>query len=131
MTANAFTAVSLDPLLVLVCVDHRAKMFSFLGENRRFGVSVLKDSQQAISEYFAKGELNDEAEQRLGIAYRWTDGGIPLLEGTIVQLGCSLVSSHVAGDHTIFVGEVETAEIHEGEPLLFFRGEYRKIARHH
>jgi flavin reductase (DIM6/NTAB) family NADH-FMN oxidoreductase RutF len=130
MTANSFTSVSLDPLLILVCVDQRAKMLSLLHKKKRFGVSVLKQGQEAISEYFAKGEQSAEAEQRLSIRYRWTPGGVPVLEGTLLHLTCNVIASHVAGDHTIFVGEVEDAAIHDGEPLLYFRGEYRNIARH-
>ena len=129
MTANSFTSVSLDPMLILVCVDQRAKMLSLLEKKKRFGISVLKGGQEAISEYFSKGTPSAEAEERLSIRYRRTPGGIPVLENALLQLGCSLVASHIAGDHTIFVGEVEDAKIHEGEPLLYFRGEYRKIAR--
>ena len=130
MTANSFTSVSLDPLLILVCVDQRAKMLSLLHKKKRFGISVLKQGQEAISEYFAKGEQSAHAEQRLSIRYRWTPGGVPVLEGTLLHLTCNVNASHVAGDHTIFVGEVEDAAIHDGEPLLYFRGEYRNIARH-
>jgi len=130
MTANSFTSVSLDPMLILVCVDHRAKMLPLLEKKKHFGVSVLKHTQQAISEYFAKREHSSEAEQRLGIHFRSTPGGAPVIDGTLLQMGCRVLASHVAGDHSIFVGEVQDAEMHEGEPLLYFRGEYRKIARH-
>jgi flavin reductase (DIM6/NTAB) family NADH-FMN oxidoreductase RutF len=128
MTANSFASVSLDPMLILVCVDQRAKMLSLLHKKKHFGISVLKEGQEAISEYFAKREQSPEAEQRLSIRYHWTPGGIPVLDGALLHLTCALVASHIAGDHTIFVGEVKTAAIHDGEPLLFFRGEYRNIA---
>jgi flavin reductase (DIM6/NTAB) family NADH-FMN oxidoreductase RutF len=130
MTANSFTSVSLDPMLILVCVDHRAKMLRLLEKKKHFGVSVLKAGQEAISEYFAKREHSSEAEQRLGIHFRTTPAGAPIIDGTLLQMGCRVVSSHVAGDHTIFIGEVHDAEMYEGEPLLYFRGGYRKIARH-
>jgi flavin reductase (DIM6/NTAB) family NADH-FMN oxidoreductase RutF len=130
MTANSFTSVSLDPMLILVCVDQRAKLLPLLEKKRRFGVSVLKEGQEAISEYFAKGEQSPEAEERLSIHCNWKHGGIPLLEGTLLRLPCSVVASYITGDHTIFVGEVESAQMEEGEPLLFYRGEYRKIAHH-
>jgi flavin reductase (DIM6/NTAB) family NADH-FMN oxidoreductase RutF len=130
MTANSFTSVSLDPMLILVCVDHRAKMLPLLEKKERFGVSVLKAGQEAISEYFAKGEQSDETEERLSIRYRQTSSGIFVLENVLLQLTCRVVASHVAGDHTIFIGAVEDAETHEGEPLIYFRGEYRRIARH-
>ena len=129
MTANSFTSVSLHPMLILVCVDERAKILPLLHKKKRFGISVLKQGQQAISEYFAQGEQNLEAEQRLSLRYRWTQDGVPVLEDTVAQLSCSVVATHLAGDHTIVVGKVEDAEIKGGEPLLFFRGEYRHIAR--
>jgi len=129
MTANAFTSVSLNPMLILVCVEERAKILPHLHKKQRFGVSVLKHDQRALSEYFAQAQQDAEAEHRLGLRYRWTPEGVPVLNDTVVQLGCSVVAAHLAGDHTIIVGRVEDAEIQGGEPLLFFRGEYRHIGR--
>ena len=129
MTANSFTSVSLDPMLILICVEKRAAILPMLEKKKQFGVSVLKEGHEALSEYFAKGTQTAEAEQRLSIHYRWTPSGIPVLEGTLLQLSCEVVASHVTGDHTIFVGEVLEAEIHEGKPLLYFGGEYRHMAR--
>jgi len=128
MTANSFTSVSLDPLLILVCVSHEARLLSFLKTQRRFGVSILREGQQSLSEYFAKIEQTTEEDARLGIRYRWTSSGIPLLEGGLAELACNVVGEHPAGDHTIFVGEVESMESHDGEPLLFHRGQYRRLA---
>ena len=127
MTANSFTSVSLDPLLILVCIDHNARLLSYLKEQRRFGVNILKHTQQAFSEHFARPQLNPADESRLGIRFRWSETGIPLLEQGLAHLGCNVVAEHVAGDHTIFVGEVESLELNEGEPLLYFRGKYRTL----
>ncbi len=129
MTANSFTSVSLHPMLILVCVDERAKILPLLHKKQRFGISVLKQGQQAISKYFSQGEQNSGAEEGLSVRFRWTPEGVPVLEDTVAQLSCTVVATHVAGDHTIVVGKVEDAEIKGGEPLLFFRGEYRHIAR--
>ena len=128
MTANSFTSVSLDPLLILVCVSHEARLLSFLKTQRRFGVNILREDQQALSEFFAKIEQTPEEHARLGICYRWTSSGIPLLDNTLAQLACNVVGEHPAGDHTIFIGEVESMESHDGEPLLFHRGQYRRLA---
>jgi flavin reductase (DIM6/NTAB) family NADH-FMN oxidoreductase RutF len=128
MTANSFTAVSLEPLLILICVDKQARMLAVLERTQRFGVSVLKDSQRGISEFFALPEQDPVAERALGVRFHWTPSGIPVLSEALVQLTCRVASLHVAGDHTIFLAEVETAEVFEGEPLLFFRGAYRRIA---
>jgi len=128
MTANSFASVSLEPLLVLICVDQQAKMLPLLQKKRRFGISVLTAEQQDLSRYFSRSEKSLEAEERLGIRYRCTKNGIPLLEGTIAQMACQVVATHVSGDHTIFVAEVQGVEIQGGEPLLFFRGKYRRLA---
>jgi flavin reductase (DIM6/NTAB) family NADH-FMN oxidoreductase RutF len=95
----------------------------------RFGVNILKNNQRAISEYFARIEESAETEKQLGIRYRWTEKGIPLLEDALVNLACNIIDSHVAGDHIIFIAEVESVEIYDGEPLLYLRGNYRHVAR--
>ena len=128
MTANSFASVSLDPALILICVDQAAHLLPMVRVQKRFGVSVLKEDQRAVSEYFAQTEENAETEKRLGVRFGWTASGIPVLEDTLVQLGCNVVASYLSGDHTVFIGEVETARVYSGEPLLFFRGQYRQIA---
>lgn len=128
MTANSFTSVSLDPLLILICVDENAKLLPLVRRQKRFGVNILKENQQAISEYFAQPEESEDIEKSLGIRFRWTESGIPLLEEALTHLTCEVVSSYVAGDHTIFIAEVISVEVYDGEPLLYFRGDYRKIA---
>jgi flavin reductase (DIM6/NTAB) family NADH-FMN oxidoreductase RutF len=128
MTANSFTSVSLDPLLILICVDHNARLLSFLEVQGRFGVNILKDNQQSVSEYFAKPLQDYEANERSGIRFRWTDGGIPLLEDSLAYLACNVVAKHPAGDHTLFLAEVETMDVGEGNPLLYHMGKYRRLS---
>jgi len=128
MTANAFTSVSLDPLLILVCVDQRSHVLRLLQQKGIFGVNVLKDTQEALSVYFAQPNQTPEAEEPLDVRYRWTSNGVPLLEDALAHLVCRVVASYMAGDHTIFLGEVQTAELFSGDPLLFFRSQYRQIA---
>jgi|HubBroStandDraft_6_1064221.scaffolds.fasta_scaffold07055_4 flavin reductase (DIM6/NTAB) family NADH-FMN oxidoreductase RutF len=128
MTANSFTSVSLDPFLTLVCVDQRSHLLPLLKQGRFFGVNVLKEHQQAVSVFFAQSEQTPDAEAKLGIRYRWTEAGIPLLEDTLAQIVCRVVASYTAGDHTIFLGEVQSADLFPGEPLLFFRSRYRQLA---
>jgi len=113
---------------VLACVDERARILPLLHQSKRFGVSILTAEQQALSEYFASGSQSAERAARLGIRYRWTETGIPLLEDTLAQLACHVRAGHKAGDHTIFVGEIEAASLQPGEPLLFFRGKYRSLS---
>ena len=127
MTANSFAAVSFDPPLVLVCVDQKARLLSFLKTQCRFGLSILKDSQQRVSEFFAEPQQSPADCARLGIRFRWTESGIPLLEDGLTHLACSVVAQYMAGDHTIFIGEVESLETLDGEPLLYLRSQYRRI----
>ncbi len=128
MTANSFTSVSLDPPLISVCVDEKARILPMLKEKRRFGVNVLKRDQQGISEYFAKPEQPHAAMERLGISFHWNEEKIPLLENVLCQLSCRFSAAHVAGDHTIVIGEVHSVKFFEGEPLLFYRGQYHAIS---
>ena len=129
MTANSFTSVSLEPLLILVCVSRNAQLLAMIEREKRFGVNILRDTQREISEYFARPEENAETEARLGIQFRWTNSGIPLLEHSLAHLACKLTGSLIAGDHTVFLGEVESVEVFGGEPLLYLRGEYRRIEK--
>ncbi len=127
MTANAFTSVSLDPLLVLVCVDHRARTHAHLHAKKRFGINVLSESQRAISEYYARSTERHQHAEEAGARFDRTRHGTPVLHGALAYLECRLQTAHDAGDHTIFIAEVEDAVVREGNPLLFFRGKYRKI----
>lgn len=128
MTANAFTSVSLDPMLVLVCVDHSTRTHAHLHAKKRFGINVLCEDQKAISEYYARPERSHEhAEDEAGARFDRTRHGTPMLHGALAYLECRLQSSEEAGDHTIFIAEVEDVVLREGDPLLFFRGKYRKV----
>jgi flavin reductase (DIM6/NTAB) family NADH-FMN oxidoreductase RutF len=128
MTANAFASVSLDPPLVLVCVDHSTRTHAHLHAKKRFGINVLCETQRAISEYYARPERTHErAEQEAGARFDRTPHGTPILHGSLAYIECRLHSAQDAGDHTIFIAEVEDVVVREGQPLLFFRGEYRKV----
>jgi flavin reductase len=128
MTANAFASVSLDPLLVLVCVDHGTRTHAHLHAKKRFGINVLCQDQRAISEYYARPErTHEDAEIEAGAQFERTRHGTPMLQGALAYLECRLRSAEDAGDHTIFIAEVEDVVVREGDPLLFFRGTYRKV----
>jgi len=128
MTANAFASVSLDPLLVLVCVDSRTQTHAHLHARKRFGVNVLTEHQRRISEYYASSDrAHKDAEQQAGARFDRTPHGTPVLHDALAYLECRLQTTQDAGDHTIFIAEVEDIVVREGEPLLYFRGAYRKI----
>lgn len=125
MTANAFTSVSLDPMLVLVCVDHRARTHGHLHSRKRFGVNVLASHQRSISEYYAKSTEKHQHAEQAGARFDRTQHGTPVLHDALAYLECRLHSAQDAGDHTIFIAEVEEVVVREGDPLLFVRGKYR------
>ena len=128
MTANAFSSVSLDPLLVLVCVDQRARTHAHLHARKRFGINVLSENQRAISEHYAQPDRDPaRAEEEAGARFDRTPHGTPVLHGALAYLECRLQSSRDAGDHTIFIAEVEDVVVRGGRPLLYFQGQYRTI----
>lgn len=124
LTANAVTSVSLNPPLVLVCVDKKADSYPHFEESKAFTVNILCAEQEDLSRRFAvSGGKKFE-----GVAYRVGANGAPILSSILGYLECTLVGSYDGGDHTIYIGEVEQAETEaDGEPLLFFRGGYRNI----
>ena len=124
MTASSFCSVSLRPPLVLVCIDHLAETYLHVRECGQFGVSILRDDQEALSEFFADPERNPDAARRLDIHYDRMKRGTPVVSGTLATLDCSVVQAHAAGDHTIFVAEVTEVAVSEGAPLVYFRGRY-------
>ena len=128
MTANAFCSVSLDPVLVLVCVDHRARTHAHLHSRKRFGINVLRSDQQAVSEYYARSVENHQHAEAAGASFERTAHGTPVLRGGLAYLECRLHSTQAAGDHTVFIAEVEDVVVREGEPLLFFRSQYRRMS---
>jgi flavin reductase len=128
MTANALASVSLDPLLLLVCVDRSARIHDHLHAKRRFGINILSERQRLISEYYARSlATHENAEAEAGARFDRTAHGTPVLHGALAYLECRLNSTQEAGDHTIFIAEVEDVVVREGEPLIFFRGRYRRI----
>jgi flavin reductase len=127
MTANAFSSVSLDPPLVLVCVDQRARTHAHLHARKRFGVNVLCAEQQKISEYYARSVETHQHAEDAGARFDRTAHGTPVLHGALAYLECRLQTTQPAGDHTIFIAEVEDVVVRDGEPLLYFRSQYRKM----
>ena len=124
LTASAFSSLSLDPPLILVCVDHKSQSYPSLLERGRFAVNVLRLDQEAISRRFASTRL-DKFD---GVPHRLSEWGLPLIDDALAQLECTTVSTHVEGDHTIFVGRVERAHVGSGAPLIYYRGRYERLS---
>ena len=125
MTVSAFSSLSLDPPLVLVCIGNEATMAPLLADAAAFGVNILGDTQEALSRRFA-GKLEDRFA---GIGYTEGQLGAPILDDVLAWMQCRIVARHPAGDHVILVGQVEQAGVRDGNPLLYFRGGYAALAR--
>lgn len=123
MTATAFSSLSLDPPLVLVCVDRSASMAGPLEQATHLAVNLLARGQEEISRRFADKDVDRFA----GIAVVRGIGEVPLIDGAIAQLQCRIHARHPGGDHVIVVGEVLDAQAHEGEPLIYHRGRYGRV----
>jgi flavin reductase (DIM6/NTAB) family NADH-FMN oxidoreductase RutF len=122
MTANAFTSVSLEPPLVLVSIDRRAKMHRLLPGTQRYGVSVLGAGQERLARHFAGRPLAEPGE-----LFEDVDG-VPLLRGAIAHVSCRLHAAHEAGDHTLYLGCVEFLRSVPGDPLVFTSGAFGRLA---
>lgn len=123
LTVNAFTSLSLEPPLVLVCIHQQAQSHGPLTHAGLFAVNILSDTQEYLSRRFASSSTAKFLEGE----YRISEHGLPLLEGVLATLECRLVNTLPGGDHTIFVGEVISAQVHQGCPLLYYRSGYRQV----
>lgn len=124
ITVSAFSSLSLEPPLVIICIDRRASLHAHLHTNGHFAVNVLSDAQQHVSEMFASREPDrfDLVPNRPGKT------GPPLLDGALAWIECRIVNLFPGGDHTIVVGEVEASGVGEGRPLVYYRGDYHRLA---
>jgi flavin reductase (DIM6/NTAB) family NADH-FMN oxidoreductase RutF len=125
MTANAFMSVSLNPKLVVVSIGEKARMNPIVKQTGKFAVNILARGQEDLSRLFA-GQLKEEKK----VDFQWVDGH-PILPDALANILCNVHSSYVAGDHTLYFGEVTDILMKDeaGDPLLFFEGKYRSIAK--
>lgn len=125
MTASAVCSVSLEPPLVLVCVEQRAAIHAPLAAASHFALNILSASQEAIARRFAE----NGTDRFDGLA--WTRGttGVVLLEGILAHVECTVTHRYPGGDHSIVVGEVLEAAAGTGLPLLYYRGGYAQLER--
>jgi flavin reductase (DIM6/NTAB) family NADH-FMN oxidoreductase RutF len=121
MTANAFVSVSLDPPLILVSLDNRSNMHRILPSVRRFGISVLAEDQEPLSNHFAGRTVP-------GLHVRFVHrNDLPLIGGSVAFFVVDVIDIHPAGDHTLYISRVEHFEANDGKPLLFHAGRYRNM----
>jgi flavin reductase (DIM6/NTAB) family NADH-FMN oxidoreductase RutF len=124
MTANAVASLSLEPPLVLVCVDRSAEMHDRVADHGCFAISILTEDQEALSRHFAaKGPKPFD-----GIPLLTASTGAPILADALAWVDCRLQRSFDGGDHTIYVGEIMSGNQQDGRPLLFYGGRYGRMA---
>jgi flavin reductase (DIM6/NTAB) family NADH-FMN oxidoreductase RutF len=125
MTANAFMSVSMEPPLVLVSVRKQSRFNDAVKAGVLYGVNFLAESQQALSAHF--GGKRDEALRVPFIE----KNGIPLLEGSLAHIVARTAAVHQAGDHLLYIGEIEYLQLGEQrKPLVFFSGKYKQVEAH-
>jgi flavin reductase (DIM6/NTAB) family NADH-FMN oxidoreductase RutF len=121
-TANAFSSVSAQPPMVLICVNRQARSHPLISRAGHFCVNLLRLDQQAIAERFASHEPVNPFES---IPYSTATTGSPVLENTLAYLDCELAEEHTAGTHTVFIGTVLACGVRDGAPLGYFNAAYR------
>ena len=125
MTASAFSSLSLDPPLILVCIANDATMAPVMATAESFAVNVLTDGQEALSRRFA-GKVDDRFA---GVGFSRSKRGDVILDDVLAWMQCRIAARYPSGDHVIIVGEVEGAEARDARPLLYYRGGYAQLER--
>jgi flavin reductase (DIM6/NTAB) family NADH-FMN oxidoreductase RutF len=131
MTANAFTSVSLEPLLVLVCVEKAARFHDAMLRSRAWGICVLDASAREASTWFATRGRPLENQFARFPYFRGERTGVPLLTGSLATLECGTQAVYDGGDHTIVVGRVLSVgtPLPDGRPLVYYQGAYHALDR--
>ena len=123
MTINSFTSVSMEPPIVLICIDRASNLLAVFERAKQYGLSFLGEPQQGLSTRFAQRGQN----RFDGVAWMTGASGVPLIPGALAQLECRITRSIAAGDHDILIAEVISADIQTGSPLLYFGSRYRRL----
>ncbi len=129
MTANAFTSISLNPTLVLVCIQKPSATHDLVTRAGNFAMNILSDQQQAIAQRFAK-QIAVPVDPFADIVYHGAATGAPIFDDCIAYVDCRVIAAHDAGDHTIFIGEVQAAgfgNLSGANELLYLHGEYTSL----
>ena len=125
MTANGIASVSLEPMLVMVCVGHNANTFPIIEETGRYGINILSESQRDIGEFYASSA--NQGNEKFESDFTASKTGIPFVNNALASMDCKVVKAHREGDHTIFIGSVEEIQVNEGKPLMFFASKWMTL----
>jgi flavin reductase (DIM6/NTAB) family NADH-FMN oxidoreductase RutF len=125
LTANAISSVSLDPTLVLVCVERTADTEPVIREAGAFAINILPEERgEVLARRFAE---TDRHARFSGVAHRPGSTGAPILDRALAWLDCTVHEVVPGGDHTIFLGKVVAGDAGEGAPLIYYRGGYGRF----
>ena len=128
ITVSAMSQVSLDPPLVLVALAEQRFITPMVEASGRFAVNILRHDQQALADCFAHAPVSPGREEFCGAPWHPGPAGLPLLEGTLATLECTVVQRLTAGDHELFVGRVDSLAVDgDADPLLYFRRQYLRV----
>jgi flavin reductase (DIM6/NTAB) family NADH-FMN oxidoreductase RutF len=123
LTVNSFAAVSLEPPLVLICLGHAVTIIEHFRAARHFGINVLAEGQRDLSDRFAR-----KGQDRFdGLEWQPGETGVPLLAGVLAAVECAVHQRFTSGDHDVFVGEMLSARVAKGDPLIYFASRYREL----
>jgi flavin reductase (DIM6/NTAB) family NADH-FMN oxidoreductase RutF len=124
LTANAVASVSLDPPLVLACVERTADTHVAIVTAQAFAINILAQDDERSARRFAGDDI---ADKFTGLAWHASITGAPILDGALAWIDCRLHTTYDGGDHSIFIGQVVAGDAHEGEPLAYYRGGYARL----
>jgi flavin reductase (DIM6/NTAB) family NADH-FMN oxidoreductase RutF len=123
MTVSSFASLSLKPPLVLICIDTTVPTHDAIAAAGSFVINILEKRQEHLSRRFSTTG-NDKFK---GVAWHTGQLGLPVLDQALAVIECRLYAKLDGGDHSIFIGEVIDAEIHDGTPLLYYRRGYHEL----
>jgi flavin reductase (DIM6/NTAB) family NADH-FMN oxidoreductase RutF len=131
ITVNALSSVSLDPALVMVALDRRRFLTPIVRAGGRYAINILSEEQQALSDCFAGAPVEPGRAAFCGAAWHRGSTGLPLIDGAIATLECTVIETFSAGDHDLFIGRVDSLanERLHPMPLLYYRRHYLRIER--
>jgi 3-hydroxy-9,10-secoandrosta-1,3,5(10)-triene-9,17-dione monooxygenase reductase component len=127
MTVNAFSSVSLDPTLILICLERQTLTAAVIRQTGTFAINILTSRQKRLAEIFS--EANNEASRFDNVSYGLSAQGLPVLKDTLGYLECVLRDEYDGGDHFIFIGEVVglSLEKDSNAPLLYYKSDYTTL----
>ncbi len=125
MTVSAFCSLSLEPLMVLVCIEKTASMHPSILAAEKLAVNILSEDQEALARRFSA----IEPDRFEGVGFTRGENGVAILDESLAFLECTIAERHDAGDHTLVICRVDTGDWRDGEPLLYYRGGYAQLER--